>query len=109
MTSYTSDASEDRPGISGLTPEQLSAWVEARGEPAYRARQIADAIWKDGGGTSGAAIRTLPAALREAVDGAFRFDTVSDTDLREADAGLTEKFLHHLADGALIESVLMHY
>ena len=29
--------------------------------------------------------------------------------MREADGGLTEKALHRLGDGALIESVLMHY
>jgi 23S rRNA (adenine2503-C2)-methyltransferase len=105
----TNDAEALRSGISGLTPEQLTTWVEARGEPAYRARQVADAIWKDGGVTMAVAIRTLPAAVREALDAAFRFDTVSDTDVREADGGLTEKFLHRLDDGALIESVLMHY
>ena len=98
-----------RPGISGLVPEELRAWVATRGELAYRGRQIADAVWKDGGVTSAAAIRTLPAALREALDADFRFDAVSDTDAREADGGLTEKFLHRLDDGALIESVLMHY
>ena len=98
-----------RPGISGLTPEELRAWVATRGELAYRGRQIADAVWKDGGVTSAAAIHTLPAALREALDADFRFDAVSDTDAREADGGLTEKFLHRLDDGALIESVLMHY
>ena len=98
-----------RPGISGLVPEELRAWVATRGELAYRGRQIADAVWKDGGVTSAAAIRTLPAALREALDADFRFDAVSDTDAREADGGLTEKYLHRLDDGALIESVLMHY
>jgi len=105
----TIDAEALRPGLSGQTPDELMAWVEARGEPGYRARQVADAIWKDGGVTAAAAIRTLPAALREALDAGFRFDTVSDTDVREADGGLTEKFLHRLDDGALIESVLMHY
>jgi 23S rRNA (adenine2503-C2)-methyltransferase len=105
----TSDEESLGPGISGLTRKQLAGWLEGRSEPAYRARQIADAVWNDGGVTSAAAIRTLPAALRDALDGAFRFDTVSDTDTREADGGLTEKFLHRLDDGALIESVLMHY
>jgi 23S rRNA (adenine2503-C2)-methyltransferase len=105
----TSDEESLGPGISGLTREQLAGWLEGRSEPAYRARQIADAVWNDGGVTSAAAIRTLPAALRDALDGAFRFDTVSETDTREADGGLTEKFLHRLDDGALIESVLMHY
>jgi 23S rRNA (adenine2503-C2)-methyltransferase len=100
---------EARSGISGLTPGELRVWVEARGEPAYRARQVADAIWKDGGVTDPAAIRTLPPTLRDALGDDFRFDTVSDTEVRAADGGLTEKALHRLADGALIESVLMHY
>jgi 23S rRNA (adenine2503-C2)-methyltransferase len=102
----TSDAS---PGISGLTPDELTAWVEAQGEPSYRARQIADAVWKDGGVTDVADVRTLPSALRDAVATDFRLDTVAGTELRLADGGQTEKALHRLADGALIESVLMHY
>jgi len=99
---------DDRPGLSGLSLAELSAWFVARGEPAYRARQVADAVWR-GDATTAAAIRTLPTALREAVDAAFQFDTVADTELRLSDAGLTEKGLHRLADGVLIESVLMHY
>src|SRR6185295_18900459 len=39
----------------------------------------------------------------------FRLDTVDDSEIRLADGGQTEKFLHRLDDGALIESVLMHY
>ena len=97
------------PGISGLTPEALATWVGERGEPAYRARQIADAVWKDGGVTDPAEIRTLPAVLRDALSGDFRLDTVGDTEIRIADGGQTEKALHRLDDGALIESVLMHY
>ncbi|MFL5652446.1 MAG: 23S rRNA (adenine(2503)-C(2))-methyltransferase RlmN [Chloroflexota bacterium] len=97
-----------RPGVSGLSPDALSAWVAARGEPTYRARQIADAVW---GGSAASAddLRTLPAPLRDALAADFTFDTVSDTELKDADGGLTEKALHRLADGALIESVLMHY
>jgi 23S rRNA (adenine2503-C2)-methyltransferase len=102
----TSDA---LPGISGLTPDALVTWVEARDEPSYRARQVADAVWKDGGTTDPATIRTVPALLREALARSFRFDTVADTEVRLADAGQTEKALHTLGDGALIESVLMHY
>ena len=100
---------DTRPGISGLTPDELAAWVDARGERSYRARQIADAVWKDGGVTDPAAIRTLPTAMRDALAEAFRFDTVADTEIRLADGGQTEKALHRLADGALVESVLMHY
>ena len=81
------------PGLSGLTPEALAAWFDEGGEPAYRARQVADAVWRGQTG-SVADIRTLPAALRARLEAAFRFDTVTDTEVREADGGLTEKMLH---------------
>ena len=35
-----------RPGIGGVTPEDLEAWFTERGHPAYRARQVLDAAWK---------------------------------------------------------------
>src|SRR4051795_5914694 len=87
---------------------ELAAWFADRGEPAFRARQVADPVWS-GRATGFDDVATLPAALRAALEADFRFDTVSDTDLTTADAGLTEKALHRLDDGALIESVLMHY
>jgi 23S rRNA (adenine2503-C2)-methyltransferase len=99
---------DDRPGISGLTLEALSAWLAERGFPAYRARQIADGVWSGSVGSI-EGMRTLPAELRAELERGFRFDTVADTELKEADGGLTEKSLHRLVDGALIESVLMHY
>ena len=55
-------------------------------------------------------IGTLPRALRDAPRRRrSAFDTLADTERDVADGGLTEKALHRLADGALIESVLMHY
>jgi len=99
---------EIRPGLSGFPSEALEAWLDERGEPTYRLRQIDDAVW----GNTVASIdemQTLPAGLRTALDASFRFDTVGETELLETDGGLTEKALHRLADGALIESVLMHY
>lgn len=99
---------EIRPGLAGLPSDAVNAWFTERNEPGYRARQLNDALWA-GGATSGASIQTLPAGLRTELDAAFSFDTVADTELRLADGGLTEKALHRLSDGALIESVLMHY
>ncbi len=100
---------QQRPGLSGLEPAELATWVAAHGEPGFRARQIADALWKGGGVVTSDAIRTLPAALRDALSADFRLDTVEDTEIRVTDGGETEKALHRLGDGALIESVLMHY
>ena len=79
-----------------------------RGQPAFRVRQLSAGLWA-GGAVSAAAIQTLPAGLRADLDAAFNLDTLADTEIRVADGGLTEKALHRLADGALIESVLMHY
>ena len=99
---------DTRPGISGLTPEALAAWLVARDVPAYRARQVADGVWRGAAGSFDDLL-TLPSDLRSDLEASFSFDTVADTELREGDGGLTEKALHRLADGASIESVLMHY
>jgi 23S rRNA (adenine2503-C2)-methyltransferase len=97
------------PGISGLRPGELADWVARQGEPSYRARQIADAVWRGGGVTEASRIRTLPQELRDALERDLRLDTVGETEIRVADGGRTEKALHRLDDGALIESVLMRY
>jgi len=99
---------DERPGIAGLTPEELAAWFTERGEPAYRARQVLDAAWR-GRQTAFDEILTLPAGLRADLGTAFRFDSIAETEVRVTDGGLTEKALHRLSDGLLVESVLMHY
>ena len=100
---------DQRPGIAGLTADELSAWFVERGEPAFRGRQVLlDGVW----GSKHAAfdeLTTLPAATKAALEAAFRFDTVEDSEVRYTDGVLTEKALHRLSDGLLIESVLMHY
>jgi 23S rRNA (adenine2503-C2)-methyltransferase len=101
-------ADVSRPGLSGLAPDALSNWLDDCGEPSYRARQVNEALF-GGSITSIEGMVTLPAALRRDLASAFRFDTLAETDVRVTDEGLTEKALHTLADGALIESVLMHY
>jgi 23S rRNA (adenine2503-C2)-methyltransferase len=101
-------ARDARPGISGLSVEALTTWLTARGEPAFRARQVLDAVWRSAARSFEDA-STLPGPLRAALAEAFRFDTVSDTRCELSDGGLTEKRLHTLSDGRLIESVLMHY
>lgn len=99
---------DERPGIGGLTPDELAAWFSEHDQPAYRARQVLDAAWR---GTRAGfdGILTLPAGLRAELEQAFRFDTVVETEIRPTDGGLTEKALHRLSDGLLVESVLMHY
>jgi len=99
---------DPRPGIAGVTPAELEAWLSERDHAAYRARQVLDALWR-GEAQTWDDVMTLPAALRAELDRAFRFDTVAGSEIRVTDRGLTEKALHRLSDGLLVESVLMHY
>src|SRR4051794_12280311 len=99
---------DPRPGIAGIAPHDLAAWFVEREQPSYRARQVLDAVWR-AGARSFDEILTLPGDVRAALDAAFRFDTIAGTERTPADGGLTEKALHRLSDGLLIESVLMHY
>jgi 23S rRNA (adenine2503-C2)-methyltransferase len=99
---------DPRPGLSGLDRAALEAWLTARGEPAFRAKQIHDALWS-GIATGPEEVTTLPRALADALDEAFRWSTVVDDTVILADGGQTEKALHRLSDGTAVESVLMHY
>jgi 23S rRNA (adenine2503-C2)-methyltransferase len=102
-------ASRDpRPGVAGVEPIELAALLAAMGEPAFRARQVGDAVWRSEA-ASWDAVTTLGLPLRVALAGRLRFDTLTETDLRTAEDDATEKALHRLSDGRLVESVLMHY
>jgi 23S rRNA (adenine2503-C2)-methyltransferase len=99
---------DQRPGVSGLDPDALAAWFIGHDQPAYRARQALDAVWR-GGQQTFEEILTLPAPLRAALAAELRLDTAIEREVRVTDGTLTEKVLHRLSDGLLIESVLMHY
>jgi 23S rRNA (adenine2503-C2)-methyltransferase len=99
---------DPRPGLSGVGGEALEAWLREHGEPAYRARQLQAAVW-DGTIRAATEVTTLPRALATSVDEAFRWSTVDDAEIVQADGGETEKALHRLGDGLTVESVLMHY
>ena len=102
------DDTADRTDLLGLTYPQLEAWVTERGQPAYRARQLAGWIYGSLA-EDFAAMRTLPPALRErlAAEASIAGPRVR-TELVGKDAR-TRKLLLELADGRLIESVLMLY
>ncbi len=96
------------PAISEIDPTTLAAWLEARGEPAYRADQILRGVHRPDV-TSFDDLSDLPARLRAALTAAFRFSTIAETHAVGADRGLTAKAVHELHDGQRIESVLMRY
>jgi 23S rRNA (adenine2503-C2)-methyltransferase len=96
------------PAISEIAPVTLAAWLDARGEPAYRAGQILTGAHRaDASGF--ADLSDLPAPLRAALDTDFRFSTIGASHVLTADNGLTAKAVHQLHDGQRVESVLMRY
>jgi 23S rRNA (adenine2503-C2)-methyltransferase len=99
---------DPRPGISDASPQELLAWFSDHGQAAFRARQLADHVWS-GRARSFDDIHTLSGPLREALRQAYRFCTLTSTERRSTDGGLTDKALHTLDDGRVVESVLMRY
>ncbi|MGH7563948.1 MAG: 23S rRNA (adenine(2503)-C(2))-methyltransferase RlmN [Gemmatimonadota bacterium] len=94
--------------LDGRVPEvraRIGAWLAAAGQPGYRTDQVVHAIYAERAG-SWAAITTLPSALRERLEGAFRFPSIALEEARTSADGTT-KFLWRLLDGEAVESVLI--
>jgi 23S rRNA (adenine2503-C2)-methyltransferase len=91
--------------IKGLSPEELSAWLAAHGQPAYRARQVLQWIFQRGA-ESFQGMTNLPKDLRALLAAAFVIARPQVVRLAASRDG-TQKFLFALDDGAQIESVLI--
>ncbi len=94
--------------LTGMTQNEMVAWTVARGLPALRGKQLYAAVFKRLA-TDFDELTDLPRDLRadlarEATLAPFAVELSE----RHA-AAQTEKALFRMADGALIESVLMHY
>ena len=96
------------PAISEVDLETLAAWLAARGEPAYRARQILGAVHRPTA-ASFDDLTDLPRQLRADLAASFRFSAIDVSHELTADAGQTAKAVHQLHDRQRIESVLMQY
>jgi 23S rRNA (adenine2503-C2)-methyltransferase len=95
-----------KPAISEVEAAPLAAWLDARGEPAYRVEQVLTGVHRpEVGGFED--LTDLPLALRSTLDAAFRFSTIEASHVLTADGGLTAKGVHELGDGQRVESVLM--
>jgi len=95
--------------LLSLTPDAaraaLEQWLEERGEPAYRLRQVVPRLWQRP--VPGWADATdLPAPLRAALAEAFPLRRLPLQTQQVSKDG-TEKFLWSLEDGEAIESVLI--
>lgn len=97
-----------RPAISEIDPAPLAAWLQARGEPAYRLDQVLAGAHRADVASFGD-LSDLPKQLRGELARAFRFSTIADSHVIGADGGMTAKAVHELGDGQRVESVLMRY
>lgn len=109
LASPSADASsKTRTDLLGMTFAELAEWLAARGQPPFRARQLAGWIYGSLA-PDFASMRTLPSALRDQLDHeATIAGPLVRTELAAKD-GRTRKVLLELTDGRLIETVLMLY
>ncbi len=96
------------PPLSTTSPEALRTYLQARGEPRYRTRQVLEWLFQRHAADF-AAMTTLPARLRADLQDAFTCRTVRQAVARAAGDGHTVKYLFRLHDGHRIETVAMHY
>ncbi|MCX7600226.1 MAG: 23S rRNA (adenine(2503)-C(2))-methyltransferase RlmN [Armatimonadetes bacterium] len=90
--------------IYDMRAEELVAWLEARGQPAYRAKQIMEGVYRRRA-TSFADLSNLPRSLREQL--AAEFEVGGLPVLRRWDGKDSVKLLLALHGGEAVECVAM--
>lgn len=104
MTSgATTPGLEDRADLLGLPLPRLASALQGVADRPFRARQIYDALYRQGVDDFGA-MTDLSRPLREALAERFRIGLPEIVSRRESADG-TVKYLLRLADGATIEAV----
>jgi 23S rRNA (adenine2503-C2)-methyltransferase len=86
-----------------VAEQRLLAFMRSTGEPDYRARQVADRLWKNPA-PGFAEMTELPQALRERLASSFPLPRLTLL-ARQTSSDGTEKLLFRLADGEAIETV----
>jgi 23S rRNA (adenine2503-C2)-methyltransferase len=96
------------PLVYDLTSEDLASMMRAWGEPAYRARQIYHALYRELL-DSPSDMTALPLSLRSRLQENLRFKAIEQTSEVESSDRRTRKTLFTLDGGQAIEVVLMRY
>ncbi|NTU85388.1 MAG: 23S rRNA (adenine(2503)-C2)-methyltransferase, partial [Chloroflexales bacterium] len=96
------------PALYNLALPEIEALMRDWGQPAFRAKQIYRQLYVNLSADP-AAMTDLPGALRERLCAETSLGSLSLERVQEADDGLTRKALFRLADGAVVETVLMIY
>ena len=92
--------------LLGLSLEELAAELAELSLPKYRVKQLAEWLYQK------QALRfdemtSLPKKLREQLDEMYDITAVEEVDRLDSADGKTSKFLLRIADGILVETVLM--
>jgi 23S rRNA (adenine2503-C2)-methyltransferase len=91
--------------IRALSVEEIMAWLESKGEKAFRARQIYEWLWKKSA-TSFADMTNLSLGARELLDAHFQINAVVVAD-SQISRDRTIKNAFRLYDGNVVEGVLI--
>ena len=91
-----------------ISRETIATTLADLGEPAYRTRQVYEALTR-GFATDFAEVTTLPVALRRALAERLRPLSLEAVESRAAPRGAARKTLFRTADGEPVEAVLMTY
>ena len=96
------------PSILDLSMDEIGGILKQNGEPAFRARQLWRALYKDAA-TSFDDMTNLARSLRSDLSDRFTIDPLTPVLSRNSKDRSTTKTLFRLHDGELIETVLMRY
>lgn len=91
--------------LLGLNIQELSGIVQSFGQPPYRARQLADAIYRNRNSTV-EAISNLPATFRQELSAEYAIGS-SEIQKRFVSRDGTVRYLMQFADGQSVETVWM--
>lgn len=97
----------DKKDLLGLMPDELSALMKEAGEKPFRAKQVLK--WLYQGVTEFSGMTDLPQALRTRLSGLFTIGGVTLRGVLVSQIDETRKYLFDLADGHVVEGVLMKY
>ena len=92
--------------LTGMTCEELTAWVKEQGYPAFRGKQIFRWIHQ---GADFGEMTNLSKDLKEELAGKAVAQPVKIRLERKSELDGTVKFLYELKDGNCVEGVLMRY
>lgn len=95
----------EKKNIRNQSPEELSSYFREAGEPAFRAVQLYDWLWKKAA-RSFDEMTNLPQSTREALDTHFHLHEVKVNTTQKSSDG-TVKWSFILFDGHIIEGVLI--